>query len=141
MVGYAGELHPRSARRSALPARHRAGELDLDVLLPHAAEIVAGARRSPPSRSPRRTSRWSSTRPCRRPTSRRRCAPAPATLLESVRLFDVYEGEQVGEGKKSLAYALRFRAPDRTLTEDEVRAARDAAVAEAAERTGAVQRA
>ena len=47
-------------------------------------------------------------------------------LLESVRLFDVYVGEQVGDGKKSLAYALRFRAPDRTLTEAEVREAVDA---------------
>ena len=62
-------------------------------------------------------------------------------LLESVRLFDVYTGEQVGEGKQSLAFALRFRAPDRTLTDDEVRRARDAAVALAAERHGATQRA
>jgi phenylalanyl-tRNA synthetase beta chain len=61
-------------------------------------------------------------------------------LLESVRLFDVYTGEQVGEGKKSLAFALRFRAPDRTLTEAETSAVRDAAVARAAETTGAVQR-
>ena len=45
------------------------------------------------------------------------------------------------EGKKSLAFALRFRAPDRTLTEEDTSAARDAAVALAAERTGAVQRA
>ena len=61
-------------------------------------------------------------------------------LLESIRLFDVYTGDQVGEGKKSLAYALRFRAADRTLKEGEAAAARDAAVARAAERTGAVQR-
>ena len=61
-------------------------------------------------------------------------------LLESVRLFDVYTGAQVGEGKKSLAFALRFRAPDRTLTEAETGAARDAAVARAAEACGAVQR-
>jgi phenylalanyl-tRNA synthetase beta chain len=61
-------------------------------------------------------------------------------LLESVRLFDVYRGPQVGEGKASLAWALRFRAPDRTLTVEETSAARDAAVAEAARRTGAVQR-
>ncbi len=41
-------------------------------------------------------------------------------LLEDVRLFDVFEGTQVGgEDRKSLAFALRFRAPDRTLTEDE----------------------
>ena len=61
-------------------------------------------------------------------------------LLESLRLFDVFTGEQVGEGKKSLAYALRFRAPDRTLTVEEATAARDAAVALAGERTGAVLR-
>jgi phenylalanyl-tRNA synthetase beta chain len=62
-------------------------------------------------------------------------------LLESVRLFDVYTGAQIGEGKKSLAFALRFRAPDRTLTESEIAAARDAAIALAVERHGAIHRA
>ena len=57
-----------------------------------------------------------------------------------MRLFDVYTGEQIGEGQKSLAFALRFRAPDRTLTEAETSAARDAAVARAADVAGAVQR-
>jgi phenylalanyl-tRNA synthetase beta chain len=61
-------------------------------------------------------------------------------LLESVRLFDLYTGEQVGEGNKSLAYTLRFRAADRTLTVEETTGARDAAVAEAADRVGAVLR-
>ena len=61
-------------------------------------------------------------------------------LLESIRLFDVYTGDQAGEGRKSLAYALRFRAADRTLKEGETAEARDAAVRLAAERTGAVQR-
>jgi phenylalanyl-tRNA synthetase beta chain len=61
-------------------------------------------------------------------------------LCESVRLFDLYTGEQIGAGKKSLAFALRFRAPDRTLTEAETGAFRDAAVALSAERHGAVQR-
>lgn len=61
-------------------------------------------------------------------------------LLESLRLFDVFTGEQLGAGKKSLAYALRFRAADRTLTAEEASAARDAAVAAAVERTGAVLR-
>jgi phenylalanyl-tRNA synthetase beta chain len=41
-------------------------------------------------------------------------------LLDRVRLFDVYRGEQVGEGSKSLALRLEFRAPDRTLTDGEV---------------------
>jgi phenylalanyl-tRNA synthetase beta chain len=61
-------------------------------------------------------------------------------LLESLRLFDVYAGPQLGENRKSLAYTLRFRAPDRTLTAEEASAARDAAVAEATTRTGAVLR-
>jgi phenylalanyl-tRNA synthetase beta chain len=52
----------------------------------------------------------------------------------------VYTGPQVGEGKKSLAFALRFRAPDRTLTEAETSAARDRAVAMAVSLVGAVQR-
>lgn len=45
-----------------------------------------------------------------------------AGILESFKLFDVYEGEQVGEGKKSVAYSLAFRAADRTLTDQEVNA-------------------
>ena len=52
----------------------------------------------------------------------------------------MYTGEQTGEGRKSLAYSLRFRAADRTLTDDEVAVLRDAAVAEATHRTGATQR-
>ena len=67
-------------------------------------------------------------------------AGAPADLLEGVRLFDVYTGAQVGEDRKSLAYTLRFRAPDRTLTAAETTAARDDAVAEAERRVGAVLR-
>jgi len=61
-------------------------------------------------------------------------------LLEAVALFDVYTGPQVGEGHKSLTLALRFRAADRTLTEDEASAARDGAVAAAGRRLGAVLR-
>ncbi len=67
-------------------------------------------------------------------------ATAGDVLLESLSLFDVYTGDQAGEGRKSLAYTLRFRAPDRTLTAEEASAVRDAAVAEAARQTGAVLR-
>ena len=71
---------------------------------------------------------------------RRAIVDGAGDLLESVRLFDVYESAQLGEGRKSLAYKLVFRAPDRTLTGEEAVAARDAAVAEAARRCGAVLR-
>jgi phenylalanyl-tRNA synthetase beta chain len=58
---------------------------------------------------------------------------AAGELLGSVELFDVYSGDQVGEAKKSLAFRLRFQAPDRTLTDEEVaerRAAIEAALSE-----------
>ena len=52
-----------------------------------------------------------------------RAAAGNAFALESVDIFDVYTGKGVPEGQQSLAYALTFRAPDRTLTDDEVNAA------------------
>ncbi|MBC8039329.1 MAG: phenylalanine--tRNA ligase subunit beta [Opitutaceae bacterium] len=52
-----------------------------------------------------------------------RAAAGNAFALESVEIFDVYTGKGVPEGQKSLAYALTFRAPDRTLTDDEVNVA------------------
>ena len=61
-------------------------------------------------------------------------------LLESIELFDVYVGDQIGTDQQSLAYRMHFRAPDRTLTTEEVNTARDAAVARAAQDHGAVQR-
>jgi phenylalanyl-tRNA synthetase beta chain len=67
-------------------------------------------------------------------------AAGAGDLLESVALFDVYESDQLGEGKRSLAYKLTFRAPDRTLTSEEALAARDAAVAAVASRYGATLR-
>src|SRR5690606_39260064 len=53
-----------------------------------------------------------------------------AGLVESVLLFDVYEGPQVGEGRKSLAFAIRYRHPDRTLSDREIQPVHDALVAE-----------
>jgi phenylalanyl-tRNA synthetase beta chain len=51
-------------------------------------------------------------------------------LLRSADVFDLYEGEQLGEGRKSLALRLEFRAPDRTLTDEEVAGPRAAIRAE-----------
>ncbi|WP_454294515.1 phenylalanine--tRNA ligase subunit beta-related protein [Salana multivorans] len=74
-------------------------------------------------------------------TVRRTILEAAGELAESVELFDVYQGEQVGEGRRSLAFALRLRAPDRTLTAAETAAVREAAVALVAERLGGELRA
>ncbi len=139
VVGHAGELHPRAVAAFGLPARTAAMELDLDAVL--AAGTAVGSRLAvSATRWPRRTSRWSSTTAVPAADVEAALRDGAGELLESVRLFDVYTGEQVGAGSKSLAYALRFRAPDRTLTDDEVSAARDAAVAAAAATVGATLR-
>jgi phenylalanyl-tRNA synthetase beta chain len=67
-------------------------------------------------------------------------AEGAGELLEDLRLFDVYTGTPVPEGHRSLAYALTFRAPDRTLTGEEAAAAFTAAVEAAGRATGAVLR-
>ena len=65
---------------------------------------------------------------------------AAGTLLEGLELFDAYRGPGVPEGSRSLAYRLRFRAPDRTLTDAEVAEARQKCIDEASRRTGAALR-
>jgi phenylalanyl-tRNA synthetase beta chain len=59
-------------------------------------------------------------------TVRRTVVEGGGELLRSAAVFDVYHGEQVAEGRKSLALRLEFRAPDRTLTDAEVAERRDA---------------
>ncbi|WP_328975479.1 phenylalanine--tRNA ligase subunit beta [Streptomyces canus] len=140
VVGHAGELHPRVVKAFGLPARTSAMELDLDVL-----EAVGDDTPQAPAIStfPVATQDVALVVDKFVPHAEVETAlrEGAGELLEGIRLFDVYENEeQLGDGKKSLAYALRFRAGDRTLTVDEASAARDAAVALAGERTGAVLR-
>ena len=164
LAGHAGELHPRALAEFGLPPRTCAMELDMSVIetaaaglgviqapavpaypvatqdvalivpaaVPAAdveAALVAGAARTAATGTGSAAAAGEGT-----------SAAGTGVFLESIRLFDVYTGEQAGEGRKSLAYKLRFRAPDRTLTAEEASAARDAAVAEAERRTGAVLR-
>ncbi|MEU8437994.1 phenylalanine--tRNA ligase subunit beta [Streptomyces sp. NPDC029216] len=139
VIGHAGELHPRVVKALGLPARTSAMELDLDRLAAAGGEALQAPRIST---FPVATQDVALIVDASVPAAAVEAAlhEGAGELLESLRLFDVFTGEQVGEGKKSLAYALRFRAPDRTLTAEESTAARDAAVALAAERTGAVLR-
>jgi phenylalanyl-tRNA synthetase beta chain len=139
VVGYAGELHPKATATLGLPARTVALELDVDVL----------------TRASEETTRYHeiSTFPAAltdvalvvadtvtAAEVERSLRSGAGDFLEDIALFDVYAGEQVGDGKSSLAYRLTFRAPDRTLTTEEVNGFRDAAVASAANAVGAVQR-
>jgi phenylalanyl-tRNA synthetase beta chain len=142
LAGYAGELHPRVVAAFGLPERTCAFELDLAVIA--AAAEAAGPVRGPAlSAYPLATQDIALVVAADVPAADVAAAltDGAGELLEDVRLFDVYTGAQLGAGNKSLAYTLRLRAPDRTLTAAEATAARDAAVAEAARRTGAVLRA
>ncbi|MEV6815214.1 phenylalanine--tRNA ligase subunit beta [Micromonospora sp. NPDC051296] len=137
VVGHAGELHPAVVAALELPRRTSAMELDLDALPaapvapaptvsgfpPALIDVALVVDDSVPAHEVRQA-----------------LTEGAGELLESVRLFDVYASEQLGAGRKSLAYKLTFRAQDRTLTVEEAVAARDAAVARAAERFGATLR-
>ncbi len=139
VLGHAGELHPTVCRAFGVAARTAAVEIDLDLLLAHVREVVPGPDFSTYPLAKEDVALLVDAAVTVADVEEALRSGA-GSLLESIRLFDVYTGEQVGQGQKSLAFALRFRAPDRTLTEDETGAARDAAVAAAVERCGAVQR-
>ncbi|MFD6952269.1 phenylalanine--tRNA ligase subunit beta [Nocardiopsis sp. TSRI0078] len=138
LVGHAGELHPRTVKAFGLPERTAAVEVDLDRIERARTPVTAPEVSAYPVATQDVALVVDSSVPAGRVSEA--LAEGAGELLESVRLFDVYTGEQVGEGRKSVAFALRFRAGDRTLTAEEAVAARDAAVAAAAERTGAVLR-
>ncbi|MEU5844316.1 phenylalanine--tRNA ligase subunit beta [Rhodococcus sp. NPDC047139] len=138
VVGHAGELHPAVIERAGLPARTCAFELDLDAL--PIVESLPAPRVSPfPAVLQDVAVVVDASVPASDVESALRSGGGE--LLEDIRLFDVFEGVQVGENRKSLAFALRFRAPDRTLTEDEASAGREAAVAAAEAAVGARLRA
>jgi phenylalanyl-tRNA synthetase beta chain len=138
-LGWIGELHPSVARAWDLDGTVAAFELDADLI----AELAPGPQ------------------PYRDVTSfpavlqdiavvvgedvpaaevERVVRSGAGALLDRVELFDVYRGEQVGEGRKSLALRLEFRSPERTLTDEDVGAAR-AAIEEALEEIGGALRA
>jgi phenylalanyl-tRNA synthetase beta chain len=129
-IGYAGELHPRVCRAWGLPERTVAAEIDLDALVTAAPDL--GPR---PEFSTFPVAKEDLAFIVEDSVSAAELHDALAgasDLIESVRLFDVYTGDQVPKSHKSLAFAVRLRAPDRTLTEDDIRAAREAAVTAAA---------
>jgi phenylalanyl-tRNA synthetase beta chain len=139
VVGYAGELHPKLLASHDMPARSVALEFNADALFEAAADVIVARHIST---FPVATQDVALVVPQDIPADQvlEALREGAGELLEDVALFDVYAGKGIEEGKKSLAFGLRFRATDRTLTADEASAARESAVALAAERFGAVQR-
>ena len=132
-IGWLGELHPLVAREWDVPGPVAAFELDMDAVV----ELAAGL--------PETYSDVTSFPAVLQDIAVVVAEGVPAAeveeavragggdLLQGLSLFDLYRGEQVEDGSKSLALRLAFRAPDRTLTDEEVaerRAAIEAALAD-----------
>lgn len=138
-VGIAGELLPSLAHELDLPRVVALVELDLDAL------IELGARQASPTQLgtlPAATQDLSLVVPLETPAGEVLAAviAGAGELLEDARLVDDYRGTGLPDGRKSLTFALRFRAPDRTLTAAEASEAKLAGAARAAELFGATIR-
>ena len=136
-IGRAGELHPQVVAEYHLPARAVACELDLSAVLQKA------------SQEPKQVKAVSTFPPSKEDIALVVDESLPAedvaqlirTLLgdvcEEVRLFDIYRGANIGEGKKSLAFSMKMRAADRTLTAEETASLRKRIVKKAGKKFGA----
>jgi phenylalanyl-tRNA synthetase beta chain len=140
VVGTAGELHPAVLKEFGLPARTAAFELDLEAVIAAAPAVVRAEAVStyPPAKEDFAFVVEDSV-----PASAVEAAilVGAGDLAERVHLFDVFTGEQIGEGKKSLAYAVKLRSPEATLTAEQIGAARKGIIAAVESAVGGVLRA
>ncbi len=135
-LGILGEVHPEVAERYDLPHRAYALELDLETLFTIAPERLAhmavprypAAQRDLAVIVPEGVAAADVERAIRE---------AGGPLTRGVRLFDVYTGEGIPEDAKSLAYALTYQSPERTLTDAEVERVHAAILSELEKRFGA----
>jgi phenylalanyl-tRNA synthetase beta chain len=117
-IGHVGELHPRALAEFEIDQRAVALDLSLDALLAAAAERKA--RPLPRFPAVHRDVAVKVPEAARAVEMLATIREAAGELLDSVTAFDEYRSEQLGAGLKSLAFALTFRSPDRTLTDAEV---------------------
>jgi len=119
-VGVLGEVHPAVRESFDLPAQRVClAELNLEELL---AAVPSAYYYQPVSRFPAVTRDLALVVDETLPAAQLREAIARAggKLLQGIQLFDVYRGEPIPAGKKSLAYTLTYQAMDRTLTDEDV---------------------
>lgn len=134
-AGYIGMLHPRVTREAELPEKIAVIELDLESLMASSKEPQYFDIPRFPALQIDIALVVSEDVGCAQVEEVIREAGGP--LLRELRLFDLYRGEQVGEGYKSLAFSLTFYALNRTLTDEEVLALRDGIVKALVEKLGA----
>jgi len=122
-AGWLGELHPMVVRDWDLGDLERppvAMELDLEVVLPAALEAERRYEDLITYPAVFQDLAVVVEEPVEAQTVIDTVRAAAGPQLRSIEVFDLYRGEQVGEGNKSLALRLEFRSPDRTLTDEEV---------------------
>ena len=131
-IGFVGELHPKVDDELGFPHHTAAFEIDLTALFATLSDKPVQAK--PISTFPPVKQDLAFTMPdaVTAHALEETIRQAAGDVLESIELFDVYEGDQLGEGKKSLAYAVTFRAPDRTLTSEDSEAIRARIIEQAA---------
>jgi phenylalanyl-tRNA synthetase beta chain len=119
IVGVLGELHPRVAERLDVPSRTSVLELDASALEARRRDalVYGEVPRYPPVH---RDLAFTLDEGIPAGAALAAILEAGGELLDSVVLFDVFSGEPIPKGRKSLAFSLDFRAPDRTLTDQEV---------------------
>ena len=139
-AGVLGEVHPDVREKFDLPQiAAYVAELDLNILTEQA---VPAKEMTPISRFPAVSQDVAVVVDDDVPAQEVRATivEAGGNLLVNAVLFDVYRSEQIGAGKKSLAYALTFQAPDRTLTDAEVNLVQEAIVQQLQARFAAILR-
>lgn len=146
LAGHAGELHPSVCTALELPPRTVAFEVDLDAVL--AASSPDPVQAVPVSTFPAAKEDIAlvvrddvAVGELFEAVHAGASSSSAGPIVEELRVFDVYTGQQVAQGHKSVAFSLRLRAADRTLTAAEAAAVRESAVAEAGRRFGATLRA
>ncbi|MBR6220544.1 MAG: phenylalanine--tRNA ligase subunit beta, partial [Clostridia bacterium] len=119
-----GEIHPDVAERFDIKGRVYVAEVDLDALMPLEKDFY-GIKPLPKFPSVSRDIAVVVDETVGAGTMMDAIRRAAAKTLEDVKLFDIYRGDKLGKGKKSVAYAITLRAPDRTLTDEEINATMD----------------
>jgi phenylalanyl-tRNA synthetase beta chain len=139
VLGTLGELHPKVAKRLDAPAGLVLFQLDVEALQA-AAVLVPQAR--PLTKFPvvRRDLAVVVPAEMQSEAVRQVILEVGQPLVEDAQVFDVYAGHQVGTGRKNLAFGLRYRSPERTLTDAEVTDAHTKIVAEVTRRLGGALR-
>lgn len=124
LLGYIGQIHPEVLDDFKIDHDVYAAELDLNTILNHAT-FDRHYKETPKFPASSRDIAVVCDKSMSVRDIEKVIESARTNFLESYKLFDVYEGEQVGEGKKSVAYSILFRASDRTLTDSEINAVMD----------------